>query len=126
MSPEIEMALHKKYPKILGYINEEGTYKTRLWGGFQCGDGWHQLIDTLCATIQARSEATGVEVQTSQVKEKFGALRFYIQGGDDHISGMIDLAEELSSRTCEICGNLGQKKNVQGWLVTRCDVHTPR
>ncbi|MFG0669434.1 hypothetical protein ACF8E6_02575 [Pseudomonas sp. xss_1] len=124
MSPDIEIELHKKYPKILGYINEDGSYRTRLWG-FQCGDGWHQLIDTLCASIQARAEATGVEVQVTQVKEKFGALRFYIQGGDDHIAGMIDLGEELSSKICEVCGKPGQKKNTQGWLITRCDAHTP-
>ncbi|MCY1191573.1 hypothetical protein D9M71_267670 [compost metagenome] len=125
MSPDIEMELHKKYPKILGYITEEGHYKTRLWGGFQCGDGWHQLVSTLCSTIQSRIESTGHEVKVSQVKEKFGALRFYIHGGDDHISGMIDLAEEISAVTCEVCGNPGQKKNVQGWLITRCDKHTP-
>lgn len=125
MSPEIEVELHTRYPKILGYINKEGKYKTRLWGGFQCGDGWHQLIDTLCASIQARVEASGVEAQATQVKEKFGGLRFYIQGGDDQISGMIDLAEDLSEKICEVCGNPGKKKNVQGWLITRCDAHTP-
>lgn len=125
MSPELEMELHGKYPKILGYLNEDGKYKTRLWGGFQHGDGWYALVSTLCSTIQARAESTGQEVQVTQVKEKFGALRFYSQNGDDHISGMIDLAEELSARTCEICGHPGQKKNVQGWLITRCDEHTP-
>ena len=125
MSPEIEIELLTKYPKVLGYINEEGTYKTRLWGGFQCGDGWHQLIDTLCASIQARAEATGLQVHATQIKEKFGSLRFYFQGGDDHISGMIDLAEGLSSKICEICGKPGQKKNVQGWLITRFVAHSP-
>lgn len=126
MSPEIENELHKRYPKVLGYIGSEGEYRTKLWGGFQHGDGWHDLIDTLCACIQQRIESTGESVQVSQVKEKFGSLRFYVVGGDEQIKGMIDLAESLSEKICEECGRPGKQKNVKGWIITRCDVHTPK
>lgn len=61
------------------------------------------------------------KVDIIQVKEKFGGLRFYIDGGDDSIYGMIDLAENMSYNTCETCGstkNVGQ--TTKGWISTIC------
>ena len=56
----------------------------------------------------------------TQVKEKFGGLRFYIDGGDDEIYGMIGLAESLSYRTCEFCGTTKDVGQTQGWIITCC------
>ena len=59
-------------------------------------------------------------VDLIQVKEKFGGLRFYIDGGNNYIDGMISLAEDMSYRICEICGtskNIGQ---TSGWITTIC------
>jgi hypothetical protein len=61
-------------------------------------------------------------IRVEQIKEKFGGLRFYYQGGDDHISGMETMAEVWASRTCETCGNKGERRN-GGWIRTLCDVH---
>jgi hypothetical protein len=47
-------------------------------------------------------------VSIAQIKEKFGTLRFYYDGGDDHVEGMVDYAEYLSSITCEVTGKPGQ------------------
>ena len=58
----------------------------------------------------------------SQIKEKFGTLRFYTSGGDRLIDGMIWFAESMSGRICETCGNSGKLRN-SGWLVTLCDEH---
>lgn len=62
-------------------------------------------------------------VDVVQIKEKFGGLRFYYDGGDDIIFGMVLLAESMSLSTCENCGTRinvkTHKKN--GWLYTRCD-----
>jgi hypothetical protein len=63
------------------------------------------------------------QVVASQVKEKFGTLRFYYTGGDDVIDGMVQMAEAMSSVTCEECGASG-KTNDGGWLSTRCEAHT--
>jgi len=63
------------------------------------------------------------QVVADQVKEKFGTLRFYYSGGDDVIDGMVQMAEAMSSVTCEECGAPG-KTNDKGWLSTRCEAHT--
>lgn len=62
------------------------------------------------------------QVVALQVKEKFGTLRFYYTGGDDIISGMVLMAECLSSVMCETCGNAGKLRG-SGWLYTACDEH---
>lgn len=62
------------------------------------------------------------QVILDQVKEKFGTLRFYYQGGDDYISGMVSLAESLTAVTCEECGSTGKQRG-GGWVRTLCDTH---
>jgi hypothetical protein len=48
------------------------------------------------------------KITVAQIKQKFGSLRFYYDGnGDDTIRGMVQLAEYISSHTCEITGNAG-------------------
>ena len=59
------------------------------------------------------------QVTLDQVKEKFGTLRFYYQGGDDYISGMVSLAESMTAVTCENCGNPGSCRG-GGWVHTYC------
>lgn len=62
------------------------------------------------------------QVVASQVKEKFGGLRFYYNGGDEQIYGMASIAESMSYRTCELCGAPG-RANRHGWITTLCDTH---
>lgn len=61
-------------------------------------------------------------ITIQQIKEKFGGLRFYYDGGDYQIDGMVTMAEVWSDRTCETCGNLGKRRN-GGWVRTLCDHH---
>ena len=60
------------------------------------------------------------EVKIGQIKEKFGTLRFYYDGGDDTIAGMVIFAEALSGSKCEITGEAGSlHKNSKGsWYKT--------
>jgi hypothetical protein len=60
-------------------------------------------------------------VKIGQYKEKFGTLRFYIDGGDDEVEGMIRFAEYLSSVTCQNTGNRGKMRKVKGWCITLSD-----
>lgn len=49
------------------------------------------------------------------------SLRFYYDGGDEKIDGMVWLAEHMSYYICEDCGstkNIGQTK---GWITTLCE-----
>ena len=57
-----------------------------------------------------------------QVKEKFGGLRFYVNGATDKHWNYISVAESMSYRTCEECGNPG-KTYTDGWHRTLCDIH---
>lgn len=62
------------------------------------------------------------QVIASQVKEKFGTLRFYYYGGDDYCRGLESMAESMTARTCEDCGNPGRLLT-QGWFRTLCETH---
>ena len=103
--------------------------------GFECGDGWFNVLDQLMGNIQHHIDWNNKnfekgytqykqvpQVTLDQVKEKFGTLRFYYTGGDDVIDGMVRMAESMSGVTCEECGNSGTTGG-QGWLVTLCETH---
>jgi len=149
MKAGLDKKLCSKYPKIFAQRHLPMTETAMCWG-FDHQDGWYWLVDNLCDSIQryvdnrnegvrirnkAREEGKEVysdsdqpwkkeeewEVEATQVKEKFGGLRFYISGGDDYIYGMIDFAEHLSYKICEKCGsteNVEQTKG--GWIATLC------
>ena len=98
------------------------------YGGFCCGEGWWSIIELLCSNIQhhidwqnKQSEVV-TQVTVAQIKEKFGGLRFYYDGGDDEIRGMVRIAEAWASRSCEECGALGKSRQ-GGWIKTLCDTH---
>jgi hypothetical protein len=176
MKKELDELLCKKYPKIFKDRNGDMKETLMCWG-FECGDGWFNIIDQLCANIQHHidwsiknretaisynqmiSDAKagdwarfnewykGVKVESReqykertlngefqeipdliqqvvavQIKEKFGTLRFYYNGGDSKIEGMVRLAESMSAVTCEECGKPGQQRS-GGWIRTLCDEH---
>jgi len=62
------------------------------------------------------------QVEAVQVKEKFGTLRFYYDGGDEFINGLVTMAESISGRTCEVCGAEGKHRS-GGWIRVLCDKH---
>lgn len=62
------------------------------------------------------------QVIVEQVKEKFGSLRFYYQGGDEYINGLASMAESMSGITCEECGAPGESGG-EGWISTLCETH---
>jgi hypothetical protein len=45
--------LIEKYPKIFQDYNKPMTETCMCWG-FECGDGWFKIIDSLCSAIQHR------------------------------------------------------------------------
>jgi len=56
----------------------------------------------------------------TQIKEKYGTLRFYISHGSDKIWDLIDEAEAKSAKTCERCGKPGKLRH-SGWVLALCD-----
>jgi hypothetical protein len=127
MKLELDKLLCEKYPKMMVNRNKDMKETCMCWG-FDCGDGWYNIINQLCANIQHhidwknRKEEIVPQVTVDQVKEKFGSLRFYFTGGDDYIRGMATMAESMSGVTCEECGNPGSTLG-RGWLTTLCEKH---
>lgn len=115
----------------------EATYPKMFaepYGGFCVGEGWWQIIESLCGQIQHytdwkqeqkekynRGEGCA-QVTVNQIKEKFGGLRFYYSGGDDTIDGMVRMAESWAAHSCEKCGDKGERRG-GGWIRTLCDKH---
>ena len=101
MKPELDKALCEKYPKI--FVNRHADMSTTaMCWGLEVGDGWYNLIDTLCEALtytyttsikvdEKDGKHLGIkpyadsyyftveppQVIADQVKEKFGTLRFY-------------------------------------------------
>jgi len=128
MKRELDEALCAKYPEI--FKDRHGDMReTAMCWGFDCGDGWYNIIDNLCATIKNREYNLTLHkkeyspVVATQVKEKYGGLRFYYTGGDDYIDGAVAFAEYMSEVTCEVCGKPGKQRGVM-WMYTTCDEHT--
>jgi hypothetical protein len=165
MNTRYDKYLVKKYAPM--FRNRYGDMRTTaMCWGFECGDGWFNIIDTLCRVIcsdwlwakkqyehlqsrigkpkyefghdhegedivteedvaKAKAEMDAEEAKIPvalQVKEKFGGLRFYVQGATDEQYAYIRFAEAMSYRTCDVCGNKG-KPNHEGWITTRCKEH---
>lgn len=50
MRKELDEALCEKYPELFKHRHADPTLTPMAWG-FDCGDGWYNLIDVLCLTI---------------------------------------------------------------------------
>lgn len=91
--------------------------------GFECLDGWSDLIEASLLLIQQYVELNALDVKISQVKEKFGQLRIYQHGGDAGIGMALDITELVSGCVCELCGMPAAVTELEGWLLARCDKH---
>lgn len=107
----------KKYPNL---------FKEYPRSGFYLSKGWFQLVDTLCQLLEHTIEHLPAEIRggiyVAQVKEKFGGLRFYMNQETPYISGAIALAEIMSFKVCEECGQAGKLRG-GGYIQTLCDKH---
>jgi len=113
--------MEEKYPKMFA----------NPYGGFAIGKGWWPIIESLCSNIQSHTDwwnknretrPVVEQVVVAQIKEKFGGLRFYYDGGDEQISGMVRMAEAWASHACEECGAPGTSGG-KGWIRTLCPPH---
>lgn len=96
-------ALLQRHPRIFanpeGHGDAAGDLETRV------GDGWYTLLDVLCTDLQYESDQEGApQVHATQIKEKFGRLRFRVDDASERQRAMIRLAESLSEYSCETCG----------------------
>lgn len=70
----------------------------------------------------AMSRAAEAIPEALQVKEKFGALRVYLNRTEPTVAAYVTFAEAMSACTCEECGAPGRRRS-GGWIRTLCDTH---
>lgn len=133
MKAELQNKLFEKYPKIF-VQKDLSMKETSMCWGIDCGDGWYTLLDCLCFELQKLTDngedtynyypfgkffanlfrngklmgrwtkKSLPQIEATQIKEKFGTLRFYNSGHCKQAEVLISYAETLSAQTCEICG----------------------
>lgn len=122
MNAELDELLCERYPSVFRDRHAPMIDTAMCWG-FACGPGWFALIDTLCAEIQTHIDTTNIPaVVATQVKEKFGGLRFYTRGGDAYTAALTWFADTLSTFVCEECGAPALRTG-DSWIKTRCARH---
>jgi hypothetical protein len=175
VNEELDKKLVDSFPLLYGDRHAPMQSTCMCWG-FDCGDGWFDIIWNLSSKIEpiieriiddnpalscsvcgcskechyackTRSpgrclsihivpeskekppgnyrscfcdEYRGSYPRASQVKQKYGGLRFYLTCGTNEINNLINEAEELACKTCEECGSPGEERG-GGWINTLCD-----
>ncbi len=138
MSPEKEQELYDKYPELFQDRLLPASQSPMCFG-CEHSDGWHGILSSLCFMIKQHERNIDAQVKYrqktnpqyqqdyttvrfTQIKEKFGGLSVYYHGGDEYIHGLVSMAEAMSYKICEICGNKGEP-NKEGWIKTTCKLH---
>ena len=112
--------LLEDFPEM--FKHREDLQASLMAFGFECGDGWFDLVYELCKQIKdCYKGVIPEEFYVTQVKEKFGGLRFYISGAPMAVHDMIDQAEKKSFAICEHCGQPGKYRDDLPWILTLCD-----
>lgn len=121
MNIELQNYLKIKFPLL---------YPSNFY--FECEDGWFRIILWLSRFLQDyidgqnstaekypdKYKSVG-QIVVLQIKEKFGTLRIYVDGGNEYTSAVINFAEYMSGFICETSGefkNVGFNK--KGWIKT--------
>jgi hypothetical protein len=136
MDQELQNQLFEKYPDLFSNKDKDIMSSCMGWG-CECGNGWYDIISSVCWMIKGHEDnivwqtkykqktepdyqSDYFPVKFDQVKEKYGGLRLYFSGGDEYVEGLVSMAEAISYKICEVCGNKG-KSNENGWISTLCD-----
>lgn len=122
MSPENTLKLLAAYPLLYRELRE--------WG-FECGDGWFDLVWQVSAEIEAAASQGDISKtaeawpKVGVLKQKFGALRVQFHGRvSDAIQVVVAKAYEQSMTTCELCGAPAQcdsERELARWVEALCD-----
>ncbi len=109
MKTSLDKRLVDSFPNL--YADREASMQeTAMCWGFACDDGWFDIIWRLSEQLENEILKTRGDntPRASQVKEKFGGLRFYMTSSTEPMDEMIRRAEDESYKTCEVCGKAGR------------------
>jgi len=113
LNQALDKLLCETFPSLYRNRNADMRSTCMCWG-FAHGDGWFLILWRLSKALE------GTDCVATQVKEKFGTLRFYLDGAGDAERAAVRQAEAESAVTCEQCGMAGELRQ-GGWLKTLCD-----
>jgi hypothetical protein len=170
----MDLELDKKLCKLAPHLfadRRASMQVTCLCWGFDCGNGWYELLKEAATKLEPLCKAEyekyiqiekpwykpvreaisfisrasflfhilykfaswldpniynspmhwfGGGPRASQVKEKYGGLRFYLTHGTPEMYAIVGKAESQSLMTCETCGKPGKRRGRE-WLYTRCN-----
>src|SRR5690554_1975647 len=109
MSPQLDKKLVREHPTLFASRYAPMSDTAMCWG-FACGDGWYEIIkeaaDKLEPILRSCKERDpeGWKLgyyRASQVKEKYGTLRFYLTAAPDEAYMIVDELERKSAQICE-------------------------
>lgn len=89
--------------------------------------GWRKAFGIqMCKEIKAALKKNHYlyKYRIMQIKEKFGALRWYDDGAPSEVYDIINKYEDISYKTCIVCGKPATKL-AGGWISPYCDEHFP-
>jgi hypothetical protein len=114
-------------PNLYGASPEAGRETPFSVYGFEAPPGWYEILLELTRQLEAEiltlPEGKRALYKASQVKSKFGGLRFYMNAESDEMGTLIADAEIKSLTTCETCGAPAQRHLSGTWMYTACDEH---
>jgi len=121
--------LFNEFPNL--YADRNKGYDKTQMQSFAVDDGWFDIIYSLSQKLEHEiikykrdnPNASADDIPRAfQVKEKFGGLRFYMDGkSTKEMNEAISEAEQKADKTCERCSSGGQiVKNGRGWVKTLC------
>ena len=86
MSPDLTKKLLDDFPKLF-----RSQHETSMQRGFECGDGWFELIYKLSQEVEVVARDSGLKIDSPQwplcrqVKAKMGSLRFIVFRAEEHV-----------------------------------------
>jgi hypothetical protein len=110
--------LSNKFQYLFTEIDDKQPIK--LFGA-EVSEGWKNLLDGLLVKLITLDPSHTVRIL--QIKEKFGGLRFYVNGANEQIHELISEYEDNSLYICEVCGEPGTLHVTGHWYQTRCSKH---
>lgn len=119
MKPELSDQIYAAAPILYSLEDEDRLPYNDRPIHFECGDGWFDILLKLSSDIEELGHSY---IEVTQVKEKFGGLRFYVNHAPETVYKLIAEAERMSYHTCEVCGDPGILQN-NGWYSTLCGKH---
>lgn len=130
----INFALIKKYPFLLpknrwdGGLNVDAPFNFTYNELDGMPDGWlfnfgEALVKELSMLLTNQNENAPYKYTITDVKEKYGTLRWYDSGATKEMYKAINEYEIKSASVCLICGQDGEINENTYWLEPLCPRH---